>query len=463
MTTRLMVWLSALAATGCAKDTTPATFSGEDGGWSDASTGMADASGSSGDAPDSTTSGADPDTGADTSDGGAQPPKYDVMVDDVPPPDVCGAIDGDATLSGLVTAPEGTIPIPGAVVYFSASAPEPIPDHVYCDECVALGCDDPHVFTNPDGTFELSVNAGEGYLVVQKGQFRRVTAIEVDAGAAVALDAETTRLPAQSDASAGLSMPRIAFGWGVWDPMENLVATMLGTDQGGEFVPGDAGFDLYYRDAFDGLDGAVGSFHELLGNLDALRQYHIVFAACYGDFFDQEELDNLRTWVSEGGRLYATDLEAQWLVSDAFSEYQTFGDVGGLLGLAEPWPGRVEDDDLLAWLSAQGFGQDIDLDGNASEISALHEVLVEDEDGNEVDLGHQTLLSAQATDGVGLVEGQWSPAAVMGQVGCGRFAYTTYHTHDHWGAGGLSAQELTMLYVILEVGVCQEFVPTPEG
>ena len=356
--TRLLVWLSALAATGCAtgcaKDTTPATFSGEDGG-SDTSSTMADTAGSSSDGPDSTTTGTSPETGADTSDTGAEPPKYDVMVDDLPTPDVCGAIDGDATLTGLVTAPEGTIPIPGAVVYFTESAPEPIPDHVYCDECVALDCDDPHAFTNPDGTFELSVNAGEGFVVVQKGQFRRVTAIEVDAGAAVALDAETTRLPAEHDESAGLSMPRIALGWGVWDPMENLVATMLGTDQGGMFSPSNPGFDLYDRSEFDGLDGAVGSFHALLGDLDALRQYHIVFAACYGDFFDQQELDNLRTWVSEGGRLYATDLEAQSLVSAAFSEYQTFSNVGGLLGVSEPWPGRVEDDDLLAWSASLDF------------------------------------------------------------------------------------------------------------
>jgi len=451
-------------ATGCAKDTTPAVFGGTDD--SGAST-TAATTGTTGSAESSGTTGGGAITGADTGsdDGGAEAPKYDVMgVVDAPAPEGCGAVDGDVTVSGLVTAPEGTIPIPGALVYVAQSAPDPIPDHVYCDECVQLECSVPHTFTQPDGSFELTLPSGDGYLVVQKGQFRRVTAMDFDADATVSLSAEVTRLPAERDEEAGLSAPKIALGWGVWDPMENLLAELLGTDVGGFFVPGEHGFDFYERSFTDGLEGSVGSFHDLLADLDALRQYHIVFAACYGDFFTAEELDNLRTWVSEGGRLYATDLEASDLMSSGFGDYQTFGDVGGLLGVADPWPGRVEDDGLLAWLSEQGFGEHVELHGNASQITSLLPVFAEDEDGNEIDVGHQTLLSAQATDGFGLIEDEWSPAAVMGQLGCGRIAYTTYHTHSHGiGLQEHSAQELTMLYLMLEIGVCQEFVPEPEG
>ena len=381
--------------------------------------------------------------------------KFDLGSDDVDLDCVPDATD--ATLTGTVHAPEGTIPISGALVSFAASPPEPIPDEVYCNDCVEIDCETPHVLTEADGSFSLPVPSGTGWLVVEKGQFRRVVEIDVAPGD-LALSGEQTRLPDHRDEAAGLYAPNIALGYGTWDRLEDLIAKLgLGTAVGGTFQPGGHHFDVYSR--YDAAPGSVGDFHELLHDLDAMRHYHIIFFACDGDWLDAEEIANVRTWASEGGRFYATDLEA-FKVDETFGQYQTFEHIGALLSF--DWPGRVEDEGLLAWLQAQGHGELITLHDNASQIAALHEVLVRDEDGELVDVGHTTLLSAETANENAEPIGGWSPAAVMGQYGCGRVAYSTYHTTS-FPHGGFEPQELTMLYLILEIGVCQDSVGTPEG
>jgi hypothetical protein len=45
------------------------------------------------------------------------------------------------------------------------------------------------------------------------------------------------------------------------------------------------------------------------------------------------------------------------------------------------------------------------------------------------------------------------------QYGCGRVLFTTYHTVGTTGGGrhpGLYEQELTLFYLIMEIGVCQD-------
>ena len=65
-------------------------------------------------------------------------------------------------LTGKVVAPEGTLPISGALVYITSVPPAPIPDGVYCDKCVRLTEGTPYTTTRPDGTFDVfSVYSGE--------------------------------------------------------------------------------------------------------------------------------------------------------------------------------------------------------------------------------------------------------------------------------------------------------------
>ena len=83
-------------------------------------------------------------------------------------------------LTGKVVAPEGTVPVSDAMVYLTTREPDLIPPAVYCDSCVKLAANEPYAYSKADGTFELAAYAtGKQFLVVQKGQFRRVREVEV--------------------------------------------------------------------------------------------------------------------------------------------------------------------------------------------------------------------------------------------------------------------------------------------
>lgn len=128
-------------------------------------------------------------------------------------------------LTGKVVAPEGTIPIAGALVDVSPTPPTAIPDGVYCDKCIHLQDGTPYTTTKADGTFALDANAGSGFLVVQKGAFRRVRPITLTSGAQPVPLAMTT-LPPIMDKANGDDVPKIAVMLGAWDPIELVLAKM---------------------------------------------------------------------------------------------------------------------------------------------------------------------------------------------------------------------------------------------
>src|ERR1043165_2349459 len=89
-----------------------------------------------------------------------------------PRPDGDDNAGADAATSAIVTgqvyaptqgpgeAPPGQeIPIAGALVYVTDTPPAPIPDHVYCEQCVATP--DTGVLSGPDGSFTLAVRSEE--------------------------------------------------------------------------------------------------------------------------------------------------------------------------------------------------------------------------------------------------------------------------------------------------------------
>jgi hypothetical protein len=125
-----------------------------------------DGDGDSGDGDGDSGDGDGDDT--DTDGGG---PKFDVLTLGDAGSGDCGPGDvDDASLTGTVYAPNGVIPVGGALVYVTNSPPDPIPDGVYCAECVELECGIDFTETDIDGSFTLGANSGGGkYLVVQKG------------------------------------------------------------------------------------------------------------------------------------------------------------------------------------------------------------------------------------------------------------------------------------------------------
>src|SRR5690349_18562148 len=107
--------------------------------------------------------------------------------------------DTMATISGKVWAPKQApgqvppgeeIPIAGALVYITNQPVAPIPDHVYCEQCVPTP--DGGVLTGPDGSFTLTVVPGNYTMIIQKGQYRIDQPIALSAGTQALPPAMTT-------------------------------------------------------------------------------------------------------------------------------------------------------------------------------------------------------------------------------------------------------------------------------
>jgi hypothetical protein len=373
----------------------------------------------------------------------------------------------DATLHGTVYAPNLEIPISGALVYTTTQDPEPVPDGVYCSECVGVPCDSQFVLTEADGSFQLPASAGAGQkLVVQKGEFLHVTEIDIAEGDNTIAPADSN-LPGVWNPDAGMWIPRIAVVETGNDSIYNILGKigMGQVDGTGALQPGTEQFDL--------LGQAQGG--ALLDDLNEMRKYHIIFIPCMSQvgmgFINQLRIENIRQWVADGGKWYVTDWANEYLY-EVFPNYQT------LHGQAfDPdldyydTTGTVLDPELLAWLQALppalkdiGGGHpnllslpQVGLVDNWSGIDTIPPVIVQDDDGNDVNVGHYPWVEGACGACSG---GGARPMTISAEYGCGRMMFSTYHT-DEGAHAGLTPQELILLYIILEIGVCHDVPPLP--
>jgi len=418
-------------------------------------------------------------------------PKFDVFSSpDSGGGDGCGDDIGDATLQGTVFAPNGTIPVSGAVVYVTNIEPEGIPDGVYCEDCVELGCEADVTTTDVNGYFSLGTHSGGGkYLVVQKGQFMRITPINIAPGVSVLPD-EDVELPHEWDPVAGTYIPRIAVANGGYDRIEDalgkfgLADTVIANFEE-RSIAGTESFELWDNGEDPAGDGFVsqGNMGQLVSSMDNLNRYHIIFVPCsydtYSDSLTQQQIDNIRAWVEAGGRWYVADWSAEWM-SEVFPEYQDFyggnsPDLSVYDSLAD-----ILDDGMLEWLEALPdplkdinplndedhptlfeLPQLLTVDNWSGIQYPLPEILVDDGMGGEVDVGHKVWL--EGPGGGSIPVNDIHPLTVTGQYGCGKIQFTSYHTAEFFDYVGLSPQELVLIYTILEIGVCQDPLPPPAG
>lgn len=377
----------------------------------------------------------------------------------------------DAILEGIVYAPNMTLPISGALVYVTDDVVEPVPDGVYCAECVELDCDTPFTFSKPDGTFSLPAKSGAGQkLVVQKGQFLRVTNLDIAPGTS-AVQPTQSNLPGLWNPAAGMWIPRIAVYQTNPDKVYNVLAKFgLGqVDGSGALVQGTQQFALI-------SDGDQGAF---LDNLGQMNQYHIVFLPCAATKYwngapnvPQARAQNIRDYVEAGGKLYATDHSNEY-IEVPFPNYQEFHNPGMPdIQPAYTSVGTVVDQELLAWLQALPpalkdiGGGNPNLNSlpsittllNYSGIDQVPEVIVQNDQGEDVNVGHHTWVEGPC--GSCANPNMIRSMAVSGQYGCGRMMYSTFE-NSSTNHPGLNPQELVLLYMILEIGVCFGDPPPP--
>ncbi len=410
------------------------------------------------------------------------------------------------TVTGTVWAPGNApsmvpagheIPIFGAVVYLSLSKPSPIPQTVYCDSCVQTpgGA----VFTDHKGNFTLTNRRPDTYwLVIQKGQFRVSQQIVVAADQTLQLPESLTTLPSAHDPDNGRWIPRIALASGQYDFMEDLMGKLgLGSvDGSGKFRSGTASgvFDVYSNGGT--IDGdAVGTLTSLVSDIAKMRQYHIIFIPCSGDantsaLSNTQNLQNIRTYVKEGGKLYVTDWSGEWsdnvfpeqveLRDDPFGSDQIDTPASAydatnvswntsLFGISDdlddysPSDGEAVDADLNTWLNGQigplaGGGTGTYNASNFSvvdawvHVTALHTVQIgTDDEGFPInDAPTAFVIGSDGSSG-----GKKPLTMTFEPVGCGRVLYSTYHTTQAAHAG-LVPQERILVYLVMEIGVCHQ-------
>ena len=380
-----------------------------------------------------------------------------------------GSGPAPAHLKGKVVAPEGTIPISGALVYVASAPPAPIPDGVYCDQCVHLQAGIPYTTTKPDGSFDLGTNLGDGYLVVQKGAFRRVRPIKVVAGDQD-VPKELTTMPKKTDKANGDDVPKIAVVLGAWDPIEVVLARLgleakitqdfLGRAQ---VLSADAtAFAIYGLHGL-GEQSPYPAPNVLLTTPSEMDKYHMVFIPCSGGTsFDDpgsgpactnvfnsspSAAATLQSFVKKGGKVYASDWSYEY-VRQVFPGFVSWDGQTSQIGSACKEGGGDQsappvDTDLAAWLAAQG--QSLDTVKDAwTHITGVHETADTDANGNPVKETPKVWVHANG-----------EPATTSFKHGCGRVLYTTYHTQPSSSTSGpLEPQALALLYLVLEVGVC---------
>jgi hypothetical protein len=339
------------------------------------------------------------------------------------------------------------------------------------------------------------VVANTYWLVIQKGQFRLEQQIVVGPDQTVTLTAEETTLPSVHDPDNGMWVPRIALASGLFDDMEDIMGKMgLGeVDASGKFVASSAAgaFDVYSNGgAIDGV--AIGSLADLVGSLEAMLNYHIIFIPCSGSsntaaLDDPNVLANIRDYVNAGGKLYVTDWSGEWSdnVFPAQVELYDGGSAGtdtpanaydpltgtwdtSLFGDADGSPLYTSDDaeaidtDLHTWLQGQrgptaSGGEStynpssMSFVGNWNHIENLETVEIgEDEKG--LPIFDEPYAFIIGSDGLGA--GKKPLTVTFEPTGCGRVLYSTYHTTETTHTG-LVPQERVLLYLIMEIGVCK--------
>ncbi len=383
--------------------------------------------------------------GASSSSGGADDfGSADASTDGAVPPRI-------GTLTGKVVMPEGTIPLSDALVYLTTTPPAPIPPNAYCDKCVGL---DSYAFTysKPDGTFELAAyEAGKQFLVVQKGQFRRVRTIDVVPGTQ-AVDAELTRLPGKTDAALGDTTPRMLIMPGQWDHVEKSLKK-IGVQDFEKFEPG---FDINaYR-----------------AKLEALPSYHIVFLPCSGGVnepgmgtacsvtVDPALKKAAKGFVELGGKLYVSDWSYEYVRQGwpgAISWVGETSQVGSACqGGGGDYPAEFDDASLRDWMLAIGEGN-ASLKAAWTAIDKVAPISSIDENGNPFTQTPKVWASVKQPGGS-------RPATVSFQDRCGRVLYSTYHAEGSdsvFGQGDFLAQEKALMHILLEVGVCVGPKPVP--
>jgi len=255
--------------------------------------------------------------------------QYDCAVKNLPP----------TSVSGIVYAPNGTLPLYGVNVYVPASDPGPLPDGATCDQCSngLLGGSLAMTTTDEAGHFELDdVPATTDVpVVIQVGKWRRqlkLPAVAACQDLPVAT-ADTTLPKSRADLTpntTSVDMPKVAISTGSADALECLMLK-LGIDHTEITNVAGGGRVNLFADTMSGGEGAkqfvsgwpggsAATFDDsqsLWGQSSSLMPYDIVILSCEGGQYSntkpQTAMNAMKSYADIGGRVFASHWHNIWI------------------------------------------------------------------------------------------------------------------------------------------------------
>ena len=422
-----------------------------------------------------TTSEEDADGGTHHGDGGSGG-QSDVYVE---PP--------NAHIRGTVYAPNGLkfnppLTVSGALVYVSDFAPSPVSPTVACERCTEVPSGAVWTKTDATGAFDLNVWASNYIIVIQKGQFRIVRSVVVGAGQSFDMPSTDTTLPSMNSTDGNDTIPSMALLIGSFDELEGLFAKLgfatLNATGDGVTWDNNTQFDVYSNGGTMPPAGSPrnkGTALQLLQNLELMKTYHIIFVPCSSQatnvVTNATVQQNLKEYVKAGGKFYVADWSYDYL-RQTWDLVHFDGDDGATVGSANsasfdyaPYDsgGHAVEANLHDWLEAQqtGWGGDnLILKENWDWVTNLTEGYIGDFEGAPQYAKPNVIVEGPREDGASwktVPASQIYPMTLAFPYGCGRVLYTTYHTVGEMSGphAGLEVQERILVYLIMEIGVCQ--------
>jgi hypothetical protein len=371
------------------------------------------------------------------------------------------------TVSGKVMAPSSAFPIPGALVYVTHTNGSEIADNAYCYECDDM-TGKHWTLSLADGTFSLpGVPAGDWNLVVRKGFFQRQRPITVIADQVNDVPIELTTLPSEDSADGTDVIPNYAVLLNFYDRSEDMLAKLgiADLDGDGHFVPGTENFDAY-NDA-ESATSAVGESVTLFDAQENLNKYHMIFfpCMCNGIFTGAttERQAMLRAYAEAGGKVYSSCWAYNWTQTPfregSFPSFQNVIDYGGDVGEGSAYTtdGKIEDTQMRDWLAVVDPGDSSDAFPFTGAWTQLYGVNDLDNGMGLEEDGYVIKPTVWVTDQVKFA-GQ--PMTVTFPWGCGKIFHSVYQVVESEPSPSIRPQEYVLLYLILEVGVCEgEYIP----
>ncbi len=382
--------------------------------------------------------------------------------------DTGAAITG--AMQGVALAPSGAFPIPGALIYLTKGDGPDIPDSIFCYDCEDM-TEKKWTLSNADGTWSLTdVPVGDWNIVVRKGFFQRQRDVSVSEGQVLDVPAEKTTLPSDNSDDGLDQIPNYAVLGTYPDETYNLLGKIgMGTMAGGEISWGSETFDI-----FDDNISASGypSPATLFADQTTLDHYHMIFLPCSADSvglgFVDGHLDMIKNYVTGGGKIYNSCCVAYW-IEKPFPDYLDFApnssddgayawDIGRISGSPLATTGTVVDQGLRDWMQVvTSVSVDaVPFVNGYARVDALIEV----DDGHGLDDDNGVVKPYEWVTGAAGDVYQDASLMTTYNYDCGKIFFSVYETSENTAV--ITPQEFVLIYIILEVGVCEGDYTPPE-